>query len=75
MFINLEHGLTLQVVAEAQKIASGAYTSAQTVVGYGELTLQLDDTVMTTLPLRALQENPAGSLWQRSRDTVLLWFE
>ncbi len=26
-------------------------------------------------PLRALDDNPVGSLWQRARDSVSLWFE
>jgi len=40
-----------------------------------ELTLMLDDQELMKQPLRALQENPSGSLWQRTRDSVLLWFE
>ena len=26
-------------------------------------------------PLRALDDNPDGSFWQRTKDSVSLWFE
>lgn len=41
----------------------------------GELVVTLGDTTLTKQPLRALQENPSGSFWQRTRDSVALWFE
>ena len=40
-----------------------------------ELTVKLGDEMLVTAPLRALADNPAGSLWQRTRDSVSLWFE
>jgi len=40
-----------------------------------ELKVTLNDTELLKEPLRALQENPDGSLWQRTRDSVMLWFE
>ena len=40
-----------------------------------ELTVKLGDETLVTAPLRALADNPAGSLWQRTRDSVSLWFE
>jgi len=40
-----------------------------------ELTVKLGDETLVTAPLVALAENPAGSLWQRARDSVSLWFE
>ncbi len=40
-----------------------------------ELTVKLGDEMLVTAPLRALADNPAGSLWQRARDSVSLWFE
>lgn len=40
-----------------------------------ELQVSLDGSVLLNEPLRALEENPAGSLWQRTRDGVQLWFE
>ena len=40
-----------------------------------ELQVSLNGASLVNEPLRALQENPAGSLWQRTRDSVKLWFE
>jgi D-alanyl-D-alanine carboxypeptidase (penicillin-binding protein 5/6) len=40
-----------------------------------ELQVSLNGTSLMTEPLRALEENPSGSLWQRTRDGVTLWFE
>ena len=40
-----------------------------------ELTVKLGDEILVTAPLGALADNPAGSLWQRTRDSVSLWFE
>jgi len=40
-----------------------------------ELQVTLNGTELLKEPLRALQENPDGSLWQRTRDGVMLWFE
>jgi D-alanyl-D-alanine carboxypeptidase (penicillin-binding protein 5/6) len=40
-----------------------------------ELAVKLGDSEVLRTPVRALEDNPAGSLWQRLRDTVSLWFE
>ena len=40
-----------------------------------ELNVSLDGSVLLNEPLRALDENPTGSLWQRTRDGVQLLFE
>ena len=40
-----------------------------------ELQVKLNDKTLLNTPLRALSENPSGSLWQRTRDGVSLWFE
>ena len=40
-----------------------------------ELQLSLHGDEVMNQPLRALHENPSGSLWQRARDGVMLWFE
>ncbi len=40
-----------------------------------ELTVKLGDEMLVSAPLSALDDNPAGSLWQRTRDSVSLWFE
>ena len=40
-----------------------------------ELEVSLDGEKLVTEPLRALSANPEGSMWQRTRDSVMLWFE
>ena len=40
-----------------------------------ELLVSLNGSEIVKQPLRALQDNPSGSLWQRTRDSVKLWFE
>lgn len=39
-----------------------------------ELQVSLDGTQLVDRPLRALNANPSGSIWQRTRDGVMLWF-
>src|SRR5690606_12496811 len=40
-----------------------------------ELEVSLNGSNLVTAPLRALQENPPGSMWQRGRDAVMLLLE
>jgi len=40
-----------------------------------ELSISLDGDEILNTPLRALDANPQGSLWQRTKDSVSLWFE
>ena len=40
-----------------------------------EFAVSLDGDTLLTEALRALEDNPEGSLWQRTRDGVSLWFE
>ena len=40
-----------------------------------ELKITLNGADVITVPLRALADNPSGSFWQRTRDSVSLWFE
>ena len=40
-----------------------------------ELKVSLDGDDLVIEPLRALNDNPSGSFWQRTRDGVKLWFE
>ncbi len=40
-----------------------------------ELSVSLNGKPLLSEPLRALTANPSGSLWQRTRDSVRLWFE
>jgi D-alanyl-D-alanine carboxypeptidase (penicillin-binding protein 5/6) len=40
-----------------------------------ELQVSLNGDALINMPLRALEANPDGSLWQQTRDGVKLWFE
>jgi D-alanyl-D-alanine carboxypeptidase (penicillin-binding protein 5/6) len=40
-----------------------------------ELQVSLNGDELINMPLRALEDNPNGSFWQRTRDGVKLWFE
>ena len=40
-----------------------------------ELQVSLNGDQLLNMPLRALEANPDGSFWQRTRDGVKLWFE
>jgi serine-type D-Ala-D-Ala carboxypeptidase (penicillin-binding protein 5/6) len=40
-----------------------------------ELSISLDGEELLQTPLRALDDNPTGSFWQRTKDSVSLWFE
>ena len=40
-----------------------------------ELSISLDGEELLKTPLRALDDNPDGSFWQRTKDSVSLWFE
>lgn len=40
-----------------------------------ELKVTLNGDSVLNQPLRALDPNPEGSIWQRARDGVMLWFE
>ena len=40
-----------------------------------ELRISLEGSELLRAPLRALDDNPEGSFWQRTRDSVSLWFE
>ncbi|MCZ6809864.1 MAG: D-alanyl-D-alanine carboxypeptidase [Proteobacteria bacterium] len=40
-----------------------------------ELHVSLNGDSLVNEPLRALEPNPSGSFWQRTRDGVSLWFE
>jgi D-alanyl-D-alanine carboxypeptidase (penicillin-binding protein 5/6) len=70
-------------------VPRGAYESLESVLSVpavvtapvaqgdpvAELQVSLNGSSLITEPLRALNDNPSGSLWQRARDSVQLWFE
>jgi len=62
----LESTLDIPAVVEAP-VAAGQPVA--------ELKITSGEDVILSAPLRALDDNPAGSFWQRTKDSVSLWFE
>ena len=40
-----------------------------------DISVSLNGEQLVDEPLRALDDNPRGSFWQRTRDGISLWFE
>tara|TARA_Y100000758_G_scaffold301842_1_gene268529 strand:- start:791 stop:1948 length:1158 start_codon:yes stop_codon:yes gene_type:complete len=62
----------IELIKEIPSLFVGNVEKGQEI---GKLKVSLDEKIIATLPLEALEENPYGSLWQRLRDTIQLWFE
>ena len=62
----------IKLIKEIPSLFAGNVEKGQEI---GKLKISLDEKIIATLPLEALEENPYGSLWQRLRDTIQLWFE
>jgi len=62
----LESTLDIPAIVEAP-VAAGQPVA--------DLRVSLDGEQLLSTPLRALEDNPEGSIWQRVRDSVSLWFE
>ncbi len=65
-FDSLDSNVTMPAALEAP-VAEGQ--------PLGQLSIALNGAEILSEPLRALEDNPDGSLWQRVRDSVSLWFE
>ena len=54
-----------------------AVTEAPVATGQplGEIRVSLNGEDLLLEQLRVLEDNPSGSLWQRTVDTVMLWME
>ena len=62
----LESTLDIPVIIEAP-VAAGQPVA--------ELKIRFGEEELLSTPLRALDDSPVGSVWQRARDSVSLWFE
>lgn len=62
----LESTLDIPAIVEAP-VAAGQPVA--------ELRISLGEQVVLSTPLRALDDSPEGSFWQRTKDSVSLWFE
>jgi len=61
----------------ASKLEIPAIVLAPVAAGQpvADLSIRLDGDELVNTPLRALDDNPSGSFWQRTKDSVSLWFE
>jgi D-alanyl-D-alanine carboxypeptidase (penicillin-binding protein 5/6) len=62
----LESTLDIPAIVEAP-VAAGQPVA--------KLRISLGEQEILSTPLRALDDNPEGSFWQRTKDSVSLWFE
>ena len=74
LYITIQSGTydSLESVHNLPAIIEAPVAQGQPV---GELVINLDGNVLVQEPLRALADNPEGSFWQWTVDTVSLWFE
>jgi D-alanyl-D-alanine carboxypeptidase (penicillin-binding protein 5/6) len=74
LYVTLRRGAydQLESTLDIPAILTAPLTTGQPVA---ELSVHLGKDRLLTAPLRALEDNPAGSIWQRARDSVSLWFE
>ncbi len=74
LYITLQRGTydSLESVHNIPAIIEAPVAAGQPLA---ELTISLDGETLISEPLRAIADNPTGSLWQRTIDSVSLLFE
>ena len=61
---------TVESILNIPSVLVGPITEGQPLA---EFKMRLNDTDFVSQPLRALNDNPSGSFWQRTRDSIKLW--
>ena len=74
LYITIPRGSydSLEMIHRIPAIVEAPISQGQPVA---EIVVNLDGETLVTEQLRALDNNPQGSLWQRARDGISLWFE
>ena len=74
LYITIPRGSydSLEMIRRIPAIVEAPISQGQPVA---EIVVNLDGETLVTEQLRALDNNPQGSLWQRARDGISLWFE
>lgn len=74
LYVTLRRGAydSLESKLDIPAIVTAPLAAGQPVA---RLSVSLDGEELIDTPLRALEDNPAGSFWQRTKDSVSLWFE
>lgn len=63
---------SLEMIRSVPAVVTAPVAQGQPVA---RITVSLDGEQLVDEPLRALDDNPTGSFWQRTRDGISLWFE
>jgi len=74
LYITVQRGMydSLESVLNIPAILVAPVAEGQPLA---EIKISLNDNELLSEPLRALADNPSGTIWQRTRDSVSLWFE
>ena len=74
LYITIPRGMydSLEMQRNVPAILSAPIAKGQPLA---DIVVSLGNDALLTESLRALEDNPSGSLWQRTRDSVRLWFE
>ncbi len=74
LYVTIPRGAyeSLDMVRDMPVILSAPVAKGQPLA---EIRVSLNGRKLLSESLRALEDNPEGSLWQRTRDAVSLWFE
>jgi D-alanyl-D-alanine carboxypeptidase (penicillin-binding protein 5/6) len=74
LYVTLQRG-SYESLVSVHNIPSILVAPVATGQPLGEIVISLSGNELLKQPLRALADNPSGSIWQRTRDSVSLWFE
>ena len=74
LYITIPRGSydSLEMVRDVPTVLEAPVAQGQPIA---EITVSLNGEEIASESLRALDDNPQGSLWQRTRDGISLWFE
>ncbi len=74
LYITIPRGSygSLEMVQSVPAVIRAPVAQGQPVA---RITVSLNGEQLVDEPLRALDDNPTGSFWQRTRDGISLWFE
>ena len=74
LYITIPRGSynSLELIQSVPAVITAPVAQGQPVA---RITVSLNGDQLVDEPLRALDDNPTGSFWQRTRDGISLWFE
>jgi D-alanyl-D-alanine carboxypeptidase (penicillin-binding protein 5/6) len=74
LYITVRRGTyeKLESTLDVPAVIEAPFATGQQVA---ELKIRFGEEELLSTPLRALDDSPVGSIWQRARDSVSLWFE